>query len=706
MAMCIQEIFEFLESCHGISAEHEMFLAAEGELIKAYELVWHLAEVVLFQAPPPGHLAYNLASWHFVQSQEASNTARNILATCSRTHGMHSAFNDPDNELLSRFWPTVLALVLQARTIEAAALIAAHPSANSAAFRNIRQLLNNMPLSESQSHVPAAETMDDETTRRDAWDFWQRTCFKRLSEGEFGQGSADSSSDTSNLHLIASILAGRQDIWDDPRVVDACGQPSNWYFRLTAWIFYTDRFVGPDSLLPLVDQWRQTYPPQPKLPNNPLDEIIDELVVSIFRADIVSLLNTAGEKFSNWWLVAHLSNFLKRLFPKIFESEASRDNVNPLQDLVNVKLEDRETADIDGTRVYSLLSDFFLFGYAESLVSEPCLLSVALGYLDYCSSAAVAREAQASLIAQVKPTSTRMANMLIREARRRGLHNTADEIARVKVANLRPLMHLFDAASGARQPVESISDTVNVGNVSPVCSALGWAIMARNRDLVTQLVTRLLWTGMPRLGSLVSFRLSWNRARCIREVAAIVSCLFGGGCSKSWLALSPEIAFLVRYAELQQLLAEKQIQAAVNTVLDLLTTDSMSDGRVFEKPNKPKQLDSAACQRKYSPPLPVHFRLHLLMLLKPHLTDLSCLRRDQIEILTVMVTDLRAAIDLTLSDRSLDPNVTDLNDWFFGLHDLLARARAAAILRGNGASNSDLMYHFTDVLSECTMLAD
>ncbi|VDN10126.1 unnamed protein product [Dibothriocephalus latus] len=225
--------------------------------------------------------------------------------------------------------------------------------------------------------------------------------------------------------------------------------------------------------------------------------------------------------------------------------------------------------------------------------------------------------------------------------------------------------------------MDSVSCTDSVVDVSPVCSALGWAIIARNRDFVSQLVTRLLWAGMPRLGSLVSFQLGWKRSRCIREVAAIVSCLFGGGCNQNWLVLSPEIAFLVRYAELQQLLADKQIQAAVNTVLDLLTADSMSDGS-----------------------------LHLLMLIKPHLTDVSSLRRDQIELLTVMVTDLRASIDLTLPDHSVDPNMTVLNDWFFGLHDLLSRARAAAILRGNASSNSELMPPFSDVRSECTVLAD
>ncbi|VDN11513.1 unnamed protein product [Dibothriocephalus latus] len=273
--------------------------------------------------------------------------------------------------------------------------------------------------------------MDDETTRREAWEFWQRTCFQRLSEGEFGQGLEDSSSDMSYLHLIASILAGRQTIWDDERIMEACGQPNNWYFRLTAWIFYTNRFVGPDSLLPLVDQWRQMYPSHPNSPNNPLDEvpfsyicfldcdhyfIIDELVISIFRTDIISLLNTAGEKFSSWWLVAHMSNFLKRLCPKIFESEVSPGNVNSIKESAKVKLEDNGTDEIDGTRVYSLLSDFFLFGYAESLASEPGLLSVALGYLDYCSSTAAAREAQASLIAQVKPSSTRMTNLFMLEA--------------------------------------------------------------------------------------------------------------------------------------------------------------------------------------------------------------------------------------------------------------------------------------------------
>lgn len=61
LAMCYQEIFEFLgmhciislmfptETCQNVSNERVVALTAEGEQVKAYELIWHLCEIILLQ---------------------------------------------------------------------------------------------------------------------------------------------------------------------------------------------------------------------------------------------------------------------------------------------------------------------------------------------------------------------------------------------------------------------------------------------------------------------------------------------------------------------------------------------------------------------------------------------------------------------------------------------------------------------------------
>lgn len=54
------------------------------------------------------------------------------------------------------------------------------------------------------------------------------------------------------------------------------------------------------------------------------------------------------------------------------------------------------------------LVDFFLIGYAESLASDPSMLYLALGYLDYCESGQSRQSA--ILLAHGVPTSTRAVN--------------------------------------------------------------------------------------------------------------------------------------------------------------------------------------------------------------------------------------------------------------------------------------------------------
>lgn len=57
------------------------------------------------------------------------------------------------------------------------------------------------------------------------------------------------------------------------------------------------------------------------------------------------------------------------------------------------------------------MPDFFLMRYAESLAADPSLLSIAIGYLDYCTTLrSTARAVQASLLQHTKPTTTRLTN--------------------------------------------------------------------------------------------------------------------------------------------------------------------------------------------------------------------------------------------------------------------------------------------------------
>lgn len=56
----------------------------------------------------------------------------------------------PDEGFDNVFWPTALALLTQARPMEAASLLASHPKANSELYRDVRQLLITMPVGDPQ----------------------------------------------------------------------------------------------------------------------------------------------------------------------------------------------------------------------------------------------------------------------------------------------------------------------------------------------------------------------------------------------------------------------------------------------------------------------------------------------------------------------------------------------------------------------------
>lgn len=82
-------------------------------------------------------------------------------------------------------------------------------------------------------------------------------------------------------------------------------------------------------------------------------------------------------------------------------------NTHPhaITDVSIQSLGDRTTSSSLGTFP---LADFFLIGYAESLASDPSMLYLALGYLDYCESGQSRQSA--ILLAHGVPTSTRAIN--------------------------------------------------------------------------------------------------------------------------------------------------------------------------------------------------------------------------------------------------------------------------------------------------------
>ncbi|KAM7540439.1 hypothetical protein Aperf_G00000037262 [Anoplocephala perfoliata] len=569
-------------------------------MVKTYDLLWHLAEVVLLQSLRPGKLTTALCEWYFIQSQGASIAARSFLDK----HALSVGPLRLNTETESLFWSVVITLLTQGRPREVTALLMAHSKANTAFFRDVRQLLAAMPLEDSDSADPLWQ---NNSSAEKVWQHWQSACNLRLME-ETRNRTQNEDASFEYLTLILSILAGRQECWSDARVVEACGA---WYFQFAGWLFYTNHFVDAPSLSLMLEQFaaKLDISLNGHLDSHSIAAIIDEVVQHIFAKDILSVVLTLSEKFNNWWMVAHFANLVKHLLPGFFsgmDSTLTERSDLKVEGSDNGMSENRSRA----VRLASIMPDFFLMRYAESLAADPSLLSVALGYLDHCTTLkSMACAVQASLLRHTKPTSTRLTNELIQLARRHRLPEVVDEIARTKTrSSLTPLDNPITTAGS--------------------CSALGWAIIARDVQLIAHIITRTLSHSM---SAAFDDTEAW---KAVKEVARIMTCLFGDeavasttGKTQSWLAplvASPESAFISRYAELQCLLqANEDEDDIIYTTLDLLSTGDFSGG--FN--------------------VPLKFKFHLLRQLKPHLNPVT-MKSHYTEALGAIIADMKAMMSL------------------------------------------------------------
>ncbi|KAL5111310.1 Nuclear pore complex protein Nup85 [Taenia crassiceps] len=622
--------------CDDLPPERHISLTADGDLVKTFELLWHLSEVVLLQSLGPGRLASALSDWYFVQSQEAINMARNLLEK-SYSNGGSLRLGDGLEKI---FWSTALALTSQARPMEVSALLASHPRANSSLFRDIRQLLVSMPL-EDLSSTAVESTWQKGGCFERAWYHWQSVCNVRLME-EAQNHSGPDDIDTGYLNLILSMLAGRHDCWNDSRVVDACG---DWYFQFVGWLFYTNHFVDRSSLFTVLEQFNSRFEivASDKSEANSFSTIVDGIVRHIFAEDILSMVFTMSEKFNNWWMVAHFTNLVKRLLPDFFNGVNSTHHLSECSDL---KPESAD-GDFSGkgsnmTRLASAMPDFFMLRYAENLGADASLLSVALGYLDHCATLqSTAQAVQASLLQRAKPMTTRLTQNFIQLTKKHQLHEVVGEIARTK----------------ARASLSLSRLPRSILNTPGTCSALGWAIVARDVHMIAHIIARTLSYSMSNDCGDVD---PW---KTVKEVASIVTCLLGGENrdpasqrTHSWLAplaVSSEFAFIFRYSELHYHLTTNNAEAITRTALDLLSFSDNTSG--FH--------------------VPLKFKLHLLGQLKPHLNPAN-IGRKEAEALGAIVAELRATLRLF---GGIDEATQSL---LMSLSTLLVQARAAAILRG------------------------
>ncbi|CAH8599337.1 unnamed protein product [Schistosoma rodhaini] len=672
LAVCSNEIFTFLSSDEARAAH----LLAQGNLIQTLELLWHLAELIFIQVSPPGYLAFNLCSWFYVQSQEAANCAREILDSASREQSGHILLHDKLNSLKSwetnkDFWPTVLSLVLQARCQEAASLLVVHSNSNGRGLRSLRQLLASMPVA---SHAEKEGMWTEYGAQfSQAWNYWQSECEHRLSSGEFDHVGGDPTS-VEYIKLIVNILSGRTSIWDDPRISDVTRGSRGWFFRFVSFVFYTDQLVNIDGLSSDLDRWLALTKKGNMEPGSNFDQSVDALITSIFHVDLFSFVRIASEKLSNWWFIAHFTNLLNHIYPGVLndlqlthkQDELSLESCPKTVNYIS-KAEVNESLyqPVDS----SSLVEFFLLGYIESLASETSLLSIALGYLDHCKSGRTRQSAL--LLRHAVPVSTRATNWFISQAKVRGLYSTAEELAKL---NCRRFACLSLQSQGG-----SIIDS---SNYSPICISVGWALMARDYSMINRLAELSLArdNGFMRKDTLNETTIS-HASTEVAELAAIILGFCRGSSYDepsnnnkvneiNHLQLSPELAFLIRYAELQQSFNDGDCEGAVDRIIDLLVT---SPGNSLITTNSAGQDCTNSSTTGFGLRIPTRLKIRLLAEVR-HLLGRNCLRRDQVEVLITALIELRADLDLNPNNMSTN---SDMHSLLTKIHMSLANELAS-----------------------------
>ncbi|CAL8070938.1 unnamed protein product [Calicophoron daubneyi] len=659
LAVCSQEILQFLRLNEDVNEAKAMHLAAECELVKNLELIWHLAELIFIQAYPSGYLAYNLCSWFHVQCQEWVDYARLLI---DKAKGRDTECLESDD----RFWPTVLALVLQARPHEAASVLTLHSHANSRGLRSLRQLLVSMPIA-TQSRGKDSWANSGAAFSQ-AWSYWQSECSQRVSCKEFDHVGGDPVS-TSYVQLIVSILAGSQSPWNDEKVLEVTDGACGWYFRFVSFLFYTDQMITTDRLESHLNRWLARPEHSNIVHGSSQEEVVDKLIKSIFRLELQSFIVAASEKLNNWWLVAHFTNLLQHVYPDTLFTVNSNGKRGTPKLQSQLKSEERDSSGVStfpkngqsiSSRARPSLPDFFLTGYAESLASELSLFGIALGYLDYCEGG---ESRQAALIqAHGAPLSTRGMNWFMTQARSRELYSTSQQLARTMARSLLPLA----MNDGGNITESSVSATYY-----PTCAALGWAVLGQDHSVINRLAQQTLANDS---GPLTTTSCSLDHTskvdglRNSTEIAEMAAIILGfchnrttfddqsdsldkrssDEPQRNQLRLSPELTFLVRYAELQQCFVEGNTENAIDRLIDLLVTGSSVPGYTRRGKDDSQHNKLSYCR------ISTCLRLRLLMEMR-HLLGKHCMRRDQVELLLASLVDLR--MDLEKDKDSYDKDV-------------------------------------------------
>lgn len=252
----------------------------------------------------------------------------------------------------------------------------------------------------------------------------------------------------------------------------------------------------------------------------------------------------------------------------------------------------------------------------------------------------------------------------------------------------------------------AVNDARRTGNTRiswlPACSTLGWALLARDNQIVHRLTEQILardsgfiqcdqinpelFTLPTEVAEMASIVLGFCKDRAIpveeRVDSGVMTLPPSQADSGAVIMLSPELAFLVRYAELQQCFISGNVESAVDRLIDLLVTGSGGPGSIPVADSSASDCGGSCAK--------VSTRLRLRLLSEVHhLMGKQCVRCDQVQLLISALIELRLELSAEQQQQETGTELhPDLSAVLSEFHATLARELASTFLRPSGLNES------------------
>ncbi|KAI8815312.1 nucleoporin Nup85-like protein [Cladochytrium replicatum] len=399
-----QEIVSYLSQLRTSTFGNNETDVAELELFDNIHKLWQLCQSLYFSPNHGRPVSEDLLLW--VNSNMPAPTREDFEAVSN----FITPHTHPD------YWNYVHKCIIRGHYNAASAMLAKLPEYynSGGAIRNRRTRVvadaeggvNPVEkLIECLTALPRTSQYSSRTDFENDWEIWHDECARYASEDHlFALGMRD---DNEGAHVVRSLarcfeilIGGEQAILDSA---------STWVDAFVAYVFYQQPWTLSEELGELLVPFQEA-----------IDEtdMVDVAVAALLAFDLPKAIRVCSR--IDWWLVSHLSDLVAKLMENEDAETAAAVNAAARRDSGEPELE------TEGG--WASLREFFVFNYADLLVTHPALWRVGLEYLTFCPQLGTGFMEEA--VVRIKPDSPLKLRKLLSFCERHGLLDQKKEIHR------------------------------------------------------------------------------------------------------------------------------------------------------------------------------------------------------------------------------------------------------------------------------------